>query len=198
MEKPALSNHTIHPLLTRRWSPRAFHSRKVEKAKLQRIFEAARWAPSANNEQPWYFIIGEAGDDTFLKIFETLAEFNRLWVKTAPVVMLMVGKVKSNRTGKNNLWWQYDAGQSVAHLTFQAAYEGLWLHQMGGFDMKKAEKLFNIPEGYAAVSVIAVGYQGDYKELHPNLQKLELTGRERKNTSTFVFSNIFGERSNLI
>jgi nitroreductase len=198
MEKQANTDHPIHTLLTNRWSPRAFGNRKVEKEKLQRLFEAARWAPSASNEQPWYFIIGQAGDDTYRKIFETLVEFNQLWAKTAPVLMLLAGKTKSGKSGKHNPWWQYDTGQAAAHLTFQAASDGLWLHQMGGFDAEKAGKSFNLPEDHTAITVIALGYQGDAARLHPNLQKLEIAERERKNTRTFVFSNTFGEPSKLI
>ncbi len=198
MDKTAKTNHPLHPLLEKRWSPRAFSNKKVEKVKLQRLFEAARWSPSANNEQPWCFIVGEAGDDTFDKIFETLVEFNQLWVKTAPLVVLAIGKIDSNKSGQENLWYKYDVGQSVAHLTFQATHEGLWAHQIGGFDMEKTRKLFDIPEGYEAISAIAIGYIGDYKVLHPNLQKPELADRERKNMDTFIFSNKFDEKSLLI
>jgi len=198
MEKPAKTNHQIHPLLTNRWSPRAFSDKKVEKEKLQRVLEAARWSPSASNEQPWYFIVGEAGDETFDKIFETLVEFNQLWVKTAPMAILALGKVDSAKSGKENAWYKYDVGQSVAHLTFQATHEGLWVHQMGGYDAKKANELFDVPEGYEVVSAFAMGYMGDFKVLHPNLQKLEVAKRERKNMDSFVFSNKFGETSELI
>jgi len=198
MEKPAKTNFALHSLLEKRWSPRAFSDKKVEREKLQRIFEAARWAPSSSNEQPWSFILGEAGDESYLKIFETLMEFNQLWVKTAPIVVLAVGKVDSAKSGKENAFFEYDIGQAVAHLTFQASEEGLWVHQMGGFDGKKAKELFNIPEGFMAVSAFTVGYMGDYKVLHPNLQKLEVAERERKNMEDFVFSNTFGEKSSLI
>ncbi len=198
MKKQANTNFPIHPHLEKRWSPRAFSDKKVEKEKLQRIFEAARWTPSANNEQPWYFVVGEAGDETYKKIFETLVEFNQLWAKTAPVVVLAVGKINSPKSGSKNAWFKYDVGQSVANLTFQATQEGLWAHQMGGFDAEKVRTLFDIPVGYEAISAIALGYMGDYKVLHPNLQKLELADRERKNLDDFVFSNTFGEKSSLI
>ncbi len=198
MEKPANTNHPLHPYLEKRWSPRAFSDKRVEKEKLQRIFEAARWAPSARNEQPWYFMVGEAGDETFNNIFETLVEFNQLWVKTAPMVMLAIGKVDSSKSGKENAWIKYDVGQSVAHLTFQATHESLWVHQMGGFDADKARELFDIPGDFEAISAIAIGYAGDYRVLHPNLQKPEVAGRERKNMDSFVFSYKFGEKSGLI
>jgi len=89
-------------------------------------------------------------------------------------------------------------GQSVAHLSIQATHEGLFVHQMGGFDRKKTAELFNIPEGYEALTAFVIGAIGDYKQLHPNLQKLEVAERDRKKIGEFVFSNTFGETSLLI
>lgn len=198
ISKEAKTDFEIHEILKKRWSPRAFSDKPVEKEKLQRIFEAARWSPSASNEQPWYFIVGRKGDTTFDRIFETLVEFNRLWVKTAPVVAISVGRIQLLKSGKTNPWYRYDVGQSLAHLTFQATHEGLWVHQMGGFDEKMAAGLFSIPEGFEAVTAFAIGYMGDYSILHPNHQKLELAERERKPVSDFLFSNTFGEKSDLI
>lgn len=196
--KSAKTNFPIHEILTHRWSPRAFDGRKIEKEKLQRVFEAARWSPSASNEQPWHFIIGENGDETFTKIFETLVEFNQLWVKTAPLAGITVGRINGLKSGKPSDWYKYDVGQSVAHMSFQATHEGLYVHQMGGFDRDKARELFQIPEGFEAITAFAIGYIGDYKVLHPNLQKSELAERTRKNTEEFIFSNNFGEKSTLI
>lgn len=198
ISKEASTRVDIHQLLKNRWSPRAFSDKPVEKEKLERIFEAARWSPSASNEQPWYFIMGQKGDKTFDKIFDTLVEFNQLWVKTAPVAVVTVGRIHLLKSGKPNPWYRYDVGQSVAHLTFQAAHEGLWVHQMGGFDEIKAKELFSIPESFEAVTVFALGYMGDYTVLHPNQQKLELAVRERKPVSDFLFSDTFGKKSELI
>lgn len=195
IEKKAKTDYPIHELLEKRWSPRAFNGVKIPEEKLQRCFEAARWSPSASNEQPWYFMLGEMGDETYKKIFETLVEFNQLWVRTAPVAAISVGRRKSMKTGKSNDWFKYDVGQSVAHLSIQATYEGLFVHQMAGFDRDKARELFQIPEDYEAVSAFAIGYQGDYKLLHPNLAKMEPDERVRKNTAEFVFSNTFGKKS---
>lgn len=197
MDKKAKTNHPIHELLVKRWSPRAFDDKKIDKEAVQRMFEAARWAPSASNEQPWNFIVGEQGDETFKKIFDTLVEFNQLWVKTAPLAGIAVGK-KNTSKNKPNDWSWYDVGQAMAHLSFQATHQGLFIHQMGGFDRDKARELFDIPEGFEAISAFAIGNMGDYKLLHPNLQKLEIQERERKNIEEFIFSNKFGEKSALI
>lgn len=192
MDKPAKTTFSIHPLLTKRWSPRAFSRQPVEREKLQRIFEAARWAPSASNEQPWSFIIGFEGDATFRLIFDTLVEFNQLWVKTAPMLVVAVGRKASSKSGKPNEYYRYDVGQALAHLTIQAASEDLFVHQMGGFDANKLSKSLFINDDHEPVSVFTIGYQGDYRELHPNHQKLELADRTRKSQEDFIFSGKFG------
>ena len=197
IEKKSNTTYPIHEILENRWSPRAFDGRKIEKQKIQRMFEAARWSPSASNEQPWNFIIGEQGDETFKQIFETLVEFNQLWVKTAPLAGITVGQ-KNTSKNKPNDWFWFDVGQAMAHLSFQATHEGLFVHQMAGFDREKANEIFSIPKGFEAISAFAIGDMGDYKELHPNLQKIETQERERKNMESFVFSNKFGEKSGLI
>jgi nitroreductase len=198
IDKRAKTDFPIHELLTKRWSPRAFDSRKVEREKLQRLFEAARWAPSASNEQPWRFIIGEQGDATYKKIFETLVEFNQLWVKTAPLAVIAIGRTHSLKSGLPAEWFKYDVGQALAHLSFQASHEGLYVHQMAGFDRSKAGELFEIPDGFEAITTFAIGYIGEPELLHPNLQKMEIETRTREKTNTFVFSNLFGQKSDLI
>lgn len=198
MNKRASTKYPIHEILETRWSPRAFNGEKVEKEKIQRLFEAARWAPSASNEQPWFFMVGEQGDETYKKIFETLVEFNQLWVKTAPVVVLTIGRVNGLKSGQPSDWFKYDVGQAVAHLSIQATQEGLFVHQMAGFDREMTKELFEIPEGFEAITVIAVGFIGDPKQLHPNLEKMEWAERVRKSSDEFVFSNKFGQKSELL
>jgi len=198
MSKEAKTNsNEIHHLLQRRWSPRAFEDRPVEQEKLRNILEAARWSPSASNIQPWVFFIGMKGDETYTKIFNTMVEFNQLWTKLAPVLILNCGKI-TNSEGIPNGTWQYDTGQSVAHLTFQAMEEGLHVHQMSGFDALKAAELFALPEDVRAISITAVGYIGDPALLHPRMQKSELAERERKEMDTFAFSDEFGRLSEII
>lgn len=198
MTKRAKTKYPIHEILELRWSPRAFNGKQFETEKLQRLFEAARWSPSASNEQPWSFVVGRQGDNTFKKIFETLVEFNQLWVKTAPVAVIAIGRNNNQKNGTPNDWFKYDVGQSVAHLSFQASAEGLYVHQMAGFDRDKAKKLFDIPEGYEAITAFAIGEIGNPSILHPNLEKMEGAERVRKNLDEFIFSNTFGEKSDLI
>lgn len=192
MEKPALVNFKINDLLIRRWSPRAYSNTPVEKEKLRRLFEAARWSPSASNEQPWMFIIGLDQDPTWKNIFETLVDFNQKWCYNVPVLGLAIGRIILSKKTGNNESFRYDVGQALAHLTFQAMTDELWVHQMGGFDKKLAAQLFEIPLNFEVLTAFAIGYQGDYLNLHPNLKKLELDPRERKPVEEFVFSEKFG------
>lgn len=197
MSKEAVTDHKLHPHLLKRWSPRAFADKQVETEKITRTLEAARWAPSASNIQPWVFFVGLKGDKVYEKIFETLVEFNQLWSVSAPVLILNCAKT-SNNEGAPNSSWQYDLGQAVAHLSIQAMEEELFVHQMGGFDPDKAGELFKLPDEVKAVSVLAMGYLGDASILHPRMQKSELATRERKEMDTFVFAESFGSISPII
>jgi hypothetical protein len=193
MNKTANTTFDIHPLLKERWSPRAFNERMIEPNKLMRMLEAARWAPSSSNEQPWRFIVGIKGDETYRSIFETLVEFNQLWAKSAPVLMLSIGhRMSLKNPEKTNVSYVYDVGQAVAYLTFQAMSDGLFVHQMGGFDKKGAARMFNVPDDFEVLTAIAVGYIGDPEVLHPNLKKMEYAERERHPLETMVFKKQFG------
>ena len=193
MEKPANTNLPIHEIIKKRWSPRSFEEKQVNNNALQRIFEAARWAPSSYNEQPWRFIVGRKGDNTYSLIFETLAEFNQKWSKLAPVLVICIGKTTSTKGNKPNRVFQYDLGQSVAYITFQATHEGLFVHQMGGFDAQKAQELFQIPDDYQAITVFALGYKGDASLLEEDFIEMEKSDRLRKPLEQIVFEGKFGE-----
>lgn len=197
--KIAHPDYEIMPLIAQRWSPRAFAARMVEKEKLQRIFEAARWAPSSSNEQPWRFIVGFAGDVTYQKIFSTLVEFNQLWAGTAPVVFLAVAKTSSDKNpGRENKSAHYDLGQAMAYLTLQAMHEGLYVHQMGGFDSTRAAQLFGLSEEYRVVTANTIGYPGNPETLHPNLRAMEVSARERKPLTNLVFDEAFGRAASFL
>jgi len=189
--KTASNEYPIIDLLRERWSPRAFKNQSVEKEKLQRIFEAARWSPSSSNLQPWRFIIGMKGDDTYEKIISTMVEFNQLWATAAPVLLLAIAKTTNNREEPNRAAL-YDLGQAVAHLTIQATAEGLFVHQMGGFSSSQAAELFEIPDDHKAATAIAIGYIGDPEILHENLKEMEIAPRERRKSNDMVFTGTFG------
>lgn len=189
----------LHELIKKRYSPRAFSNEAVEEEKIISLLEAARWSPSSMNEQPWRFIVGVKGEgETYEKIYNALFEQNQSWAKNAPVLILAVAKEFNDISKQNNRHAEYDLGQAIAHLTIQATSLNLYLHQMGGFDPDKAGKLFNIPEGYTPMSVIAIGYLGNIDSLPEQLKVREKAKRNRKELSELVFDESFGHTSRLI
>jgi nitroreductase len=196
IKKPDL-DYPVHPLLASRWSPRAYDPKPVETENLQRIFEAARWSASASNLQPGYFLVGLKGDGVYSKIFDTLVEFNQLWVVNAPVLAL--GIVKStNPKGAPNGYAAYDLGQAMAMVSLQAQHEGIYTHQMGGFDADAAALAFEIPSDYKVMVAFTLGYRGDASDLHPNLMKLEESPRTRRPSSESVFTGSFGHKADFL
>lgn len=195
--KQAGTDHPVHPLIASRWSPRAYDPKPVESEKLQRIFEAARWAASSSNLQPWYFLVGYKGDTVYQKIFDALVEFNQLWALNAPVLVLAIAKT-TNARGDQNRSYAYDVGQSVATLSLQATAEGVFVHQMGGFDASVVEFKLEIPPEYKVLVVFTLGYTGDAEILLPNLQKLELSPRSRRSASESVFTGSFGNKADFL
>ena len=181
----------LQPLIGQRWSPRAFTSQPVEPAVLERLFEAARWAPSCYNEQPWRFIVAHASDAAgFAGILSTLVPFNQTWAKSAAVVGIAVAQLDFSN-GKPNDWGRYDTGQAMAQLTIQAEFEGLKVHQMGGFDAEACKQTLGIPFGYVAAAAFAIGYEGDPATLDEKMQTGELTLSERKPLKDILFFNTF-------
>jgi len=189
VEKQADTAYPINELLQRRWSPRAFSDKMVETDKLRSLFEAARWAPSSNNEQPWSFIIATKDDEnTYRRLFECLKEGNKKWAFRAPVLMLSVARLNFEDEGTPNRHAFHDTGMAVFSLVVQATALGLMVHQMAGFDVEKARTELKIPDGHEPVAMIAVGYPGDPDILPDRLKQRELLPRERKPIAEFVFS----------
>ncbi len=195
-DKKTKNKYPLIKELEKRWSPRAYSEKVVEKEKLHTLFEAARWAPSASNLQPWNFIIGFKGDSTYDRIMKCLVEFNQLWAKTAPVLIISVAKIIDD-SNKINKSYAYDLGQAVAHLSIQASSMGLFIHQMTGLNIEAMSLEFKIPVNFKIMTVFTVGYLGDANQLPPKLEKLEYGERIRKDFDEFIFSSTFGEKSNL-
>ena len=184
----------IHPLLRERRSPRAFSSRMIEAEKLGSLLEAARWAPSASNEQPWSFIVAsKANAADFDRLLGCLVEFNQGWAKQAPMLLLCVARLNFGSTGKPNRHAYHDVGQAIANLTVQATALGLFVHQMAGFDVEKARREFSIPADHDPVAVAAIGYLGDANSLPDKLRERELAPRQRKGLKEIVFESAWGQ-----
>ena len=178
----------VLPVILERWSPRAFADRDVSPADLKVIFEAARWAPSSFNEQPWRFIVGHRDSETYKKIAETLVPFNHGWATLAPVLILSVAKTRFSNNDSPNNYALHDLGAADGFITLQAASMGIATHQMAGFDQAKAREAFAIPEIYAIGSVMAMGYKGEPSLLGESYQGQEQSPRSRKLLSEIVLS----------
>ncbi len=178
--KTADADHPIRKEIAQRWSPRMFDDEGISPEKIESLLEAARWAPSSNNQQPWRFIYAFRGSDGYDKIFDCLSEFNQKWVRNAPVLVLTAYQEKFG-SGKDNFHALHDLGLAVGNITFQAQNMGIALHQMAGVNWKKAHEVFNVPDGYHVATAIAIGYYGgDPSNLPDDLKKLELKERTRK------------------
>lgn len=199
MEKSAQTQYSIADLLQQRWSPLAFSDRMVEPEKLRSVLEAARWAASSYNEQPWSFIVATKENQAeFNRLLDCLAEGNQEWAQNAPVLMLSVAKLYFERNGKENRHAFHDVGAAAATLAIQATALGLFIHQMAGFDVPKARQVYSLAEGYEPVAAIALGYFGDPKTLSKRLQQRELAPRTRKPLEQFVFSGRWDRVSPLV
>jgi len=195
--KQAPAAEGVLPAVLNRWSPRSFAERDVSAEDLKKVFEAARWAASSYNEQPWRYLVGTRGSETYKKIFSTLIGFNQGWAGTAPVLILGVASTKFTHNGAPNGYGLYDLGAASSYLTLQASELGLKTHQMAGFDQAAARKAFESPEDYALGAVIALGYQGEPAALgHEQMISMEIAPRERKPLSEFVLSG-WGEPAEL-
>lgn len=199
MRKPASTDAPIHELIRERWSPRAFSDKSVPPEILRSLFEAARWAPSSNNEQPWAYLVAMKEDaENFAKIVGVLVEFNADWAKHAPVLALSVAHLKTERDGKPNRVALHDVGSANAQLTFEANSRGLFVHQMAGFHSEKAREAFGIPVDWEPVAAMAIGYPGNPDSLSQKLRERELEPRTRKALKEFVMSGTWGRTASFV
>ncbi len=162
----------VDPMFLDRWSPRAFADKPVSTSLLRSLFEAARWAPSSSNEQPWLYVFASTAADRD-KFVEALVESNRRWARSAPVLIFLFAR-RNGKSGKPNKWAGFDAGASWMSLAFEARKLGLYTHAMAGFEEKLAyERAAISAEDYEAMAAIAVGYAGDAETLPPDLKARE-------------------------
>lgn len=173
--------------IEKRWSPRAFADKMIETETLKALFEAAGSAPSAFNEQPWRYIAGIKGDDTYELVKKCLVEFNQDWASSAPVIMIGIASNQFKRNQKTNSHAWHDLGAATSYLTLQAIEHNIFVHQMGGFSAEKAREIFSIPDGFEAVTAIALGYIGDISRIPESMHEDEKKRSGRMSVSEFVF-----------
>lgn len=195
MQKPADAKYPLQPLIRDRWSPVCFTSQKIEPAALGSLFEAARWAPSSYNEQPWAFCIATQDQPAeFAAMLGCLAEANQEWVKNAYALVISVAKLGFDRNGKPNRHAFHDVGLATQNLFLQALSQGIHCHPMAGFDPEKARAVLSIPATHEASTAIAIGYAAeDLSKFLPGLKQRDEAGRQRKPLSQMVFSGAFGK-----
>ena len=188
MKKPADNDFPILDQLRDRWSPRAFSGRPVPAESLRSLLEAARWAPSCFNAQPWRFIIAtRESDGEFQAALSCLVEGNQKWAEHAPVLLFAIARMNFDN-GKENRHALYDTGQAMALLSVQATALGLFVHQMAGIVHEQIQQTYGLPEGYQAASGAAIGYYGETDSLAENLREMELAPRTRMALSETVYS----------
>jgi nitroreductase len=193
MSKRAHPDHPICEPLAERWSPYGFADREVSAPDLRSLLEAARWSASAFNEQPWrYLVATKAESEEYERVLSCLVEANQAWAKAASVLVLTVVAEKFSRNGKPNGSALHDLGQASANLTVEATVRGLSVHQMAGILPDRARELFEIPEGFRAVTALAIGYAADPSTLPDELKDRDSTPRSRNPLGEFVFSGTWG------
>jgi nitroreductase len=194
--KIARPDHDILEVIRNRWSPRAFDaSRDVSRSDLERLFEAARWAPSSLNEQPWRFVVVDRRrtPDVFDALLESLTPRNRAWASAAPALVLVAVRLKHERLDVDNPHAWYDAGQAVGFLTLQATATGLSIRQMQGFDADIARRVCDVPTPFEPAVVMAIGHAGDPEALTtPAHRDAERTPRIRRAIGESVFEGRWG------
>ncbi|MEJ7591922.1 MAG: nitroreductase family protein [Planctomycetaceae bacterium] len=198
-QKQANPDHPIHELISKRWSPYAFAERQVSTEDLCSLFEAARWAASSYNEQPWGYVVAvKQEEDAFQTMLSCLVEGNQGWAPAAPVLAIGCTNLKFTRNGKANAAAVHDLGLASAKLTFEATARGLFVHQMIGILPDKVRELYGIPEDVQPVTGLAIGYAADPNTLPETYQERDLASRGRKPVSQFVFGGKWGTTSQIM
>lgn len=195
----ASTDHRIHELIAKRWSPYSFDKRSVIDEDLCSLFEAARWAPSSYNEQPWSYIVARKENaKEFERLLSCLVEANQVWAKAVPVLALGIATLRFARNDKPNRAAIHDLGLAAGNLVLEATARGLFIHQMIGILPDKAREIYEIPEGYEPMTGIAIGYAGDPNALPEELRERDLVRRPRKPLKEFLFSGKWGNVSDLV
>jgi nitroreductase len=188
----AKTDYPISEIIARRWSARAFSTRPVENSKLLSILEAARWAPSSRNEQPWRYIVFTNNNPEMLEKAQSVLKEINDYAKRAPILICAIAKKTYSENGNPNRLHFHDLGAANENMFLEAFNQGLIMHEMGGFDVQKAREVFNVPEDYEVGIMIAIGYQDTHHVLPYRLREKAFTPRVRKPLSEIVFIEKIG------
>lgn len=189
MIKHAKPDYPIHEIIAKRWSPYRFSDRALSKKDVLSLFEAARWAPSSYNEQPWNFIIAlKEQPDEFEKLLSCLVPANQEWAQYASVLALGISHLVFDRNGMENKAAIHDLGAAAAHICFEATARGIYVHQMIGIEPDKARKTYKISADFEVLTGLAIGYVDLSAEASSEYAERDQTPRARKNISEFIYS----------
>jgi nitroreductase len=195
-QKTAKTDHPVHALINERWSPYAWADRPVDPDELASLFEAARWAASSYNEQPWRWIVATRDDrEAFDRLLSCLAEGNQKWALHAPVLAIGLTVTTFSRNGKPNKAALHDLGLAAANLTFEATARGLHVHQMIGIEPERVRVRYGVPDEVEPLTALAIGYVGDPESLPEGIRDRDLAERTRKPLSELVFAGHWGQRA---
>ncbi|MCA1493352.1 nitroreductase family protein [Sinorhizobium alkalisoli] len=188
------ADHPIHSIFLERWSPRAFTGEDIGKEELLALFEAARWAPSASNLQPWRFVYARRGTDSFARLLGTLDEGNQRWAKKASALVIILSKthrVTSSGEIRPAFTHAFDTGAAWFALALQTQLAGWYAHAMAGIDREKAMQVFEVPEHHRVEAAVAIGRLAEPSTLPDDLREREKPS-QRKPIGEFVFEGRFG------
>ncbi|HVH99643.1 MAG TPA: nitroreductase family protein [Enhygromyxa sp.] len=193
MSKPADTDKPLLEAIAKRWSPRAFAEREPTDAELELVFEAARWAASCFNDQPWRYILVRRTEPEFADALAGLVESNQAWAREAPVLGFSLAQPSFTQTGKPNMHAWHDVGAASALLSIQAASIGLLVHQMAGIQRDVVRERFAVPDQFEVVAGLAMGWPGDPQQLAEPYRERELAPRSRRALSETLIRGRFGE-----
>jgi nitroreductase len=187
------ADHPIHPLILSRWSPRAMSGEPINEEDLMSMFEAARWAPSSYNNQPWRIVYAKHGTPNWSKFFDLLVDFNKIWCAKAAVLGLIASEKIFERNKKPSITHSFDTGAAWENLSLEGNSRNLVVHGIQGFDYKLAKEALKVPDEFEVLAMFAIGKPAPKETLPLDLQKSE-TPSSRKKISEFAFEGVFKER----
>jgi nitroreductase len=196
VEKTRKSTYEINPIIINRWSPRSFIGQELSDRELFSLFEAARWAPSSYNNQPWRFIYAKRNSQHWDRLFSLLVDVNKQWCANAAVLVLIISRKTFEYNGKPSITHQFDTGAAWENLAIQAETLGLSTHGMQGFDYERARKDLGVPNEFDIMAMAAIGKKGPKEKLSPELQQREIPS-DRKPLAEIVMEGKFGNEPKL-
>ena len=189
-ENARKAGHNINSIFTNRWSPRSMTGEEIADDELMSLFEAARWAPSSFNNQPWRFIYSKRTGSHWSKFLDLLNEGNKTWAKDAGVLVVIISRKNFEYNEKPSLTHRFDTGAAWENLALEASIRGIVAHGMQGFDYQKAKDILNIPDSFEVLAMIAIGKRGPIDKLPPKLQQVEHP-KERKPLKEIIMEGSF-------